>query len=520
MLRSRRAIARTEPRLPSIRAGASRRAAGPGSSARVRPRSRRSAPTSRSSARRPGCPGRRPPDGRRRPSSDQTLQTDEDQCDDDIRNPRRADETPGVQLHGPDCGRQAGGRTSNLHGGGACPRACRLPLGACPRQRRAARRGRGHDRLRRRPRQAGRGELGMVRRRGRRPLRLLPARRPALASVPRRGGDRNDDLPRDPRLPDRRVHQQLPARTGRRRRHAGLGRLPPGTRTSSITTVVVDRATALACLVFAAWISFAADPEPVAGTLVAALGAATGALVVLLAVAALLVRGGTGLGRRLPPRAQVWLAEARSTVRACARVRVLARTSVLGLAFEALVILALWLVAKAIDLDVSYSVLAVVLPPVLIVSALPISIAGYGVREASFVVLLGHVGIGSTDATLLSLIGGVAFALASLPGGSCSCSAPGRARRARSAGPAPQADDREQERGEEDLRRRRSRAWPRRSPTAPPRAARTPRRSSGRRRRRPAATPAQTTSAPSASPCSSLNRRCAARAGGRGRRAG
>ena len=191
----------------------------------------------------------------------------------------------------------------------------------------------------------------------------------------------------------------------------------PGTRTSSITTVVVDRATALACLVFAAWISFAADPEPVAGTLVAALGAATGALVVLLAVAALLVRGGTGLGRRLPPRAQVWLAEARSTVRACARVGVLARTAVLGLAFEALVILALWLVAKAIDFDVSYSVLAVVLPPVLIVSALPISIAGYGVREASFVVLLGHVGIGSTDATLLSLVGGVAFALASLPGG-------------------------------------------------------------------------------------------------------
>ena len=71
----------------------------------------------------------------------------------------------------------------------------------------------------------------------------------------------------------------------------------------------------------------------------------------------------------------------------------------------------------AIDLDVSYSVLAVVLPPVLIVSALPISIAGYGVREASFVVLLGDVGIGSTDATLLSLIGGVAFALASIPGG-------------------------------------------------------------------------------------------------------
>jgi len=191
----------------------------------------------------------------------------------------------------------------------------------------------------------------------------------------------------------------------------------PGTRTSAITTVVVDRATALACLVLAAWIALAADPEPVAGTLVLALAASTAALVVGLGVAGLLVWHGAGLGRRLPQRAQVWLTEAQSTIRACARAAVIVRTAGLGLAFEGLVILALWLVAKAIEVDVSYSVLAVVLPPVLIVSALPISIAGYGVREASFVVLLGHVDIGSTDATLLSLIGGVAFAIASLPGG-------------------------------------------------------------------------------------------------------
>jgi hypothetical protein len=191
----------------------------------------------------------------------------------------------------------------------------------------------------------------------------------------------------------------------------------PGTRTSAITTVVIDRLTALACIVVIAWIALAADPGAVPGSLVGALGAATAVLVVVLVVSVLLVRGGTGLARRLPRRAKVWLREARSTVRACAQGAVLARTAVLGLAFEALVLLALWFVAKAIDVDVSYSVLAVVVPPVLIVAALPISIAGYGVREASFVVLLGRVGIGSTDATLLSLVGGVAFALASLPGG-------------------------------------------------------------------------------------------------------
>ena len=202
--------------------------------------------------------------------------------------------------------------------------------------------------------------------------------------MPRR---RHDDVPRDQGLPDRRVHEQLPSGPGGRRRHPGLGRLPPGTRTTAITTVVIDRVTALACLVLVAWIALAVDPgrfrdagrrarrchrrarrRPGRGC-----AARPGRDRPRSPAAA------TGSG--LAPRGQV-------AARACVRPAVLARTAVLGIAFEALVILALWLVASSIGLDVSYSVLAVVLPPVLIVSALPISIAGYGVREASFVVLL------------------------------------------------------------------------------------------------------------------------------------
>ena len=61
--------------------------------------------------------------------------------------------------------------------------------------------------------------------------------------------------------------------------------------------------------------------------------------------------------------------------------------------------------------------LAVVLAPVLIVSVLPISIGGFGVREGSYVVLLSYAGVNSTDAALLSLLTAAAFAIASLPGG-------------------------------------------------------------------------------------------------------
>ena len=203
----------------------------------------------------------------------------------------------------------------------------------------------------------------------------------------------------------------------------------PGARMRAGATVVVDRATALACLLAVAWLALAADPAPVAGALVVALAASTAAFLVGLGAVWILVRGGTGLGRRVRPRGRVWITEARAAARACLHWPVVWPTVLLGLAFEGLVIGSLWLTARAIDLDVPYSVLAVTVPPVLIVSALPISIAGFGVREASFVVLLGKVGISTTDATLLSLMGGIAFAIASLPGGLLLLSRPAAAAR-------------------------------------------------------------------------------------------
>jgi hypothetical protein len=87
-----------------------------------------------------------------------------------------------------------------------------------------------------------------------------------------------------------------------------------------------------------------------------------------------------------------------------------------GLAFQGLVVLATWLVARSISLQVPVSVIAATLAPVLIVSAIPISIGGFGVREGGYVVLLGYAGIGSADATVFSLLTATVFALASLPG--------------------------------------------------------------------------------------------------------
>src|SRR5262249_44072463 len=155
---------------------------------------------------------------------------------------------------------------------------------------------------------------------------------------------------------------------------------------------IVDRATAIGCLVLTAWLALAADPSAVPGALVGALAAATGALVLAGLVAAVLVSGTTRVTRLLPDRFRRSAAEARDTVRACVRWPVLWRTIGLGAAFQALVVLSVWFLAQAIALDLAFAVVAATLPPVLIVAALPISIAGYGVREGSYVLLLDNVG--------------------------------------------------------------------------------------------------------------------------------
>ena len=90
---------------------------------------------------------------------------------------------------------------------------------------------------------------------------------------------------------------------------------------------------------------------------------------------------------------------------------------VLGFAFQLLTLAAIWALSEMLGLDLEPALIAVVVPLVLIATALPISIGGFGVREGSYVALLADAGVSAGDATLLSLLSAAAMALASLPGG-------------------------------------------------------------------------------------------------------
>ena len=76
-----------------------------------------------------------------------------------------------------------------------------------------------------------------------------------------------------------------------------------------------------------------------------------------------------------------------------------------------------FVLARGLGLEIPLIDLIALLPPVLLVSALPISVNGWGVREAAVVGMLGFVGVPVDAALTLSVVQGLVTAASRLPGG-------------------------------------------------------------------------------------------------------
>ncbi len=189
----------------------------------------------------------------------------------------------------------------------------------------------------------------------------------------------------------------------------------PGSRARCTATVLFDRFTIFAAAVALGWI--AVLPAAAPRSLVAALGLSTCLVAGAAALMALAARGAVRLRDHVPTSLRGIGREALSALRRSLTRRVILGPTVgLGTLYELLTVLSVWLLARSVQVDVSFWILAVVAPPVMLLSAVPISIGGLGVREATYVALLGQVEISATDATLVSLLAGITLLLASLPG--------------------------------------------------------------------------------------------------------
>jgi len=97
--------------------------------------------------------------------------------------------------------------------------------------------------------------------------------------------------------------------------------------------------------------------------------------------------------------------------------RLLAGTTFLALIVQALNVVIVWLVGQALHVEVPGAYYWVLTPMVTLLTLLPISVAGTGVRELSTALMLAPLGVGHDVAVSLALLWFAVFAAVSLAGG-------------------------------------------------------------------------------------------------------
>jgi len=78
--------------------------------------------------------------------------------------------------------------------------------------------------------------------------------------------------------------------------------------------------------------------------------------------------------------------------------------------------LIVFVLAKGLGVEVTLIQCLLLFPPVLLAQTLPLSVAGWGVREGAMVALFGLVGVGGDSALAISILYGLVMIIVSLPG--------------------------------------------------------------------------------------------------------
>lgn len=79
--------------------------------------------------------------------------------------------------------------------------------------------------------------------------------------------------------------------------------------------------------------------------------------------------------------------------------------------------IAVTMIAKSLSIELTIINSLILIPPVVLISTLPISVGGWGIRELAMITMLGLVGIAQEEALILSLETGLLLIAAGTPGG-------------------------------------------------------------------------------------------------------
>lgn len=185
---------------------------------------------------------------------------------------------------------------------------------------------------------------------------------------------------------------------------------------AAIYSVLIDRVigvTVLAALVVAClpW-TLALVQDPIARLALAAIGAgALGGAVVFLALGSRPLRG---LERWWVTRHLV--TASRMTWQLC-RSAAVWRVALLSLAIHLLTVAVAWGASRAAQAPVDFVLVLFLVLPVVLIATVPISIAGWGVRESAMILAFAYAGLPESDGLIVSIIFGTATMTVGIIGG-------------------------------------------------------------------------------------------------------
>jgi uncharacterized membrane protein YbhN (UPF0104 family) len=86
------------------------------------------------------------------------------------------------------------------------------------------------------------------------------------------------------------------------------------------------------------------------------------------------------------------------------------KIAILSLSIHVLAVVIAWCAVRSIAAPANFEQVFMLIPPIMLITMMPISIAGWGVREATMMVAFGYVGLAQMDGTVVSLLfGAVSF---------------------------------------------------------------------------------------------------------------
>lgn len=196
-----------------------------------------------------------------------------------------------------------------------------------------------------------------------------------------------------------------------------LGQQEPG-RARALSSVIGDRVVGLVTLMAIAALGLALGPR---GDLPPLLALGLGALASASLLAWLLT---PTLASRLPAGSRLRTLVQGDLLPLFRHPALLSRAFLLSTTVHLMHIAGQKALTEALGLDVSWGFIAIYHPLIVLATAIPITLGGFGLREAAYALLLPFAGIAADDAVVLSLLWWMVGALGGLLGGVLYAAAP------------------------------------------------------------------------------------------------